>query len=226
MTREIPCPVGILTKNSAGSLERALESVKDFAEILVCDGGSTDTTLDIAARYGARVMPQKKEFLDAQGYISDFSGVRNQTLNAASYDWYLYVDSDEYISPELAEEIRAIVSSRTGGAFNVFRRYVLGGREVECAASYPNRSMRFFSRRSSTGFRKIVHERPALRDGVVPEALTGTLFVPVDEDISKALKRNDRYIALEVKRKGRVGVFQFLGYTRWEMRSTLAYTVR
>lgn len=223
---KISCTVGILTKDSEASLGRALESVKDFSEIIICDGGSSDATLEIGKRYGVRVMAQNGDFLDRDGYIQNFSGVRNQTLESASHDWYFFLDSDEYVSPELVAAIRAVVATRTEGAFNVFRRYVLRDKEVNCAASYPNRSMRFFSKRSVVGFRKIVHERPALREGVVPEDLKGALFVPMEEDLSKVWKRNDRYIALEVKRKGRVGIFKFLGYARWEMRSSLAYTVR
>lgn len=226
MSGTIPCTVGILTKNSAATLPRALESVKKFAEIIICDGGSTDATLEIAGKYGAKIIPQNKDFLDDDGYIKDFSGVRNQSLTAATYEWYLFVDSDEYASPELVEAIREVIASRRDGAFNVFRRYVLRGEEVECAASYPNRSMRFFSRRSVERFRKIVHERPQLRDGVLPQDLKGPLFVPMGEDMERVWKRNERYIALEVKRKGRVGFFKFLGYARWEMRSSLGYTIR
>ena len=84
----IPCTVGILTKNSGLSLRRTLESVKDFLEIIICDGGSTDDTIAIAREYGARIVPQNKEFLDTDGYIQDFSAVRNQTLAAATFDWY------------------------------------------------------------------------------------------------------------------------------------------
>lgn len=226
MSGKIPCTVGILTKNSAAMLPRALESVKDFAEIIICDGGSTDATLEIARKYGAKIIPQNRDFLDDGGYIKDFSGVRNQSISAAAHDWYLFVDSDEYASPELVEAVREVIASRQSGAFNVFRRYVLRGEEVECAASYPNRSMRFFSKRSVERFRKIVHERPQLRDGVVPEDLKGPIFVPTGDDMQSVWKRNERYIALEVKRKGRVGFFKFLGYARWEMRSSLGYTIR
>ena len=225
MSAKIPCTVGILTKNSVATLERTLESVKDFSEIIICDGGSADATLAIARKYGARIMAQDKDFLDSEGYINNFSGVRNQTLEAASNDWYLFVDSDEYVSPELVASIRDIVATRHDGAFNVFRRYVLRGREVNCASSYPNRSMRFFSKRSVIGFRKIVHERPVLREGVAAEDLTGKLLVPVEEDRSKVWIRNDRYIALEVKRKGRIGLFKFLGYVRGEMRASAIYLI-
>lgn len=223
---KIPCAVGILTRNSAATLPRALESVKDFAEIIICDSGSTDETRAIAKEYGARVIEQDKKFLDSEGYIQDFSGVRNQTLAAATHEWFFYLDSDEEASPELVASIRRATEEKKEGAFIVLRRYVLRGKEVTCSASYPNRSMRFFSKRSVLHFRKIVHERPELRDGVVPEYIEGALLVPVEEDRAKVRKRNDRYIALEVRRKGRVGFFRFLGYVHFELRSALAHAAR
>ena len=48
----------MLTYNSEKTLRRALESVKDFDDIILCDGDSTDQTHAIAAEYGARVVRQ------------------------------------------------------------------------------------------------------------------------------------------------------------------------
>ena len=94
----ISATVGILTFNSEKTLERALESVKDFAEILICDGGSTDSTREIAARYGAKVIQQDARFKNADGRLRDWGGVRQQMLESASNEWFLYIDSDETIS--------------------------------------------------------------------------------------------------------------------------------
>lgn len=226
MSGKISCTVGVLTRNSGKSLCAALESVKDFAEIIICDGGSTDDTLEIARAFGARIIAQDPAFLDESGYIQNFSGVRNQLFHAAAHDWFFYVDSDEYASPELVASIRRIIETRKSGAFNIFRRYVLSGREVTCSISYPNRSMRFFSKKSVIGFRKIVHERPELRPGVSAEDMPGALFVPVEPDRANVRQRNERYIALELKRKGYVTIPQFIGYAFWEVQALLSYSVR
>ena len=65
----IHATVGILTFNSAQTLERALESVKDLAEIIICDGGSTDATREIALKYGARIIDQDKKFKNPNGSL-------------------------------------------------------------------------------------------------------------------------------------------------------------
>jgi len=56
--KKIPASVGILTLNSGKTLRRALNSLTDFAEIIVCDGNSTDDTLEIAREYGAKIIRQ------------------------------------------------------------------------------------------------------------------------------------------------------------------------
>ena len=92
--QRIPCTVGILTHNSAATLPRALESVRDFAEIIICDGGSSDETLAIAERFGARVIAQDRQFVDVEGRIVDYAGTRNQMLKGSSEQWFFFFDSD------------------------------------------------------------------------------------------------------------------------------------
>ena len=41
-SEKINCSVGILTFNSEETLLKCLESVSDFSEIIICDGGNTD----------------------------------------------------------------------------------------------------------------------------------------------------------------------------------------
>ncbi len=195
----VHCSVGILAYNSEKTLRRALESVKNFSDIIVCDGGSTDGTLDIAREYNAHIIPQDRVFKDELGRIADFAGVRNQTLDAAKENWFLFMDSDEYISKELEEEIRRIVAKQTEGAFTLFRRYVAGEEEVMCATAYPNRSMRFFARSSADSFIKKVHERIRLKPGVIAGNMRGVLYVPVDVAEGLNVAKMDYYINLQIE---------------------------
>ena len=96
----------VLTYNSGNTIKRCLESIQGCDEILVLDGGSTDQTLDIATEYGARIVPQPQS-----GPITDFSAVRNLGLREATHPWILNLDSDEWASEELMEEIREIMTS-------------------------------------------------------------------------------------------------------------------
>jgi glycosyltransferase involved in cell wall biosynthesis len=151
----------ILTYNSARTLRRALESVKDFSEIIIADGGSTDDTLAIASEYGVKIIPQ-----NGKGPIKDFSEVRNKCLDAITTDWFFYIDSDEEASPGLVEEIRNVVENPSPPAL-VYRmpsQIVYFGRAIKYSSSYPGYQVRFFNRRTGARFRKPVHERVAFDD--------------------------------------------------------------
>jgi len=52
--------VVINTYNASKYLERSLEAVKDFDEIVICDMESTDDTLDIARKYGCKIVTYPK----------------------------------------------------------------------------------------------------------------------------------------------------------------------
>lgn len=159
----IPATVGILTFNSEAVLRRALESVKEFEDIVLCDGGSTDDTLAIAAEFGARVILQDQAFKNVNNTLSDFGGVRQQCLDAARFDWFLYIDSDETISDGLREEVRQIVNDVEGENMPLVYRVPIGiklyDRYLKYSSSYPGYQHRFFSRKSGAYFIKPVHER-------------------------------------------------------------------
>ncbi|MDQ1299438.1 MAG: hypothetical protein QG636_106 [Patescibacteria group bacterium] len=158
---KIQATVGILTFNSGNTLARALESVQNFADIVICDGGSADDTLDIAASFGARVITQDRNFQNGNGVLRDYAGVRNQCLDTAVFDWFLYIDSDEQATPELVAEICRITEQREPVflVYNVSPRIVLDGVRIQHSSNYPGWQNRFFNKRSGARFRKAVHER-------------------------------------------------------------------
>lgn len=226
MSGTIPASVAVLTRNSGLSLECALESVRDFAEIIVCDGGSTDDTLAIAERYGARVIAQDASFLDADGRLYDYGGARNQTLDAATHDWFFFLDSDEYVDAVLVESIRSVITRNLPGAYWVNRKYVRGGVVIEHATTYPNRQMRFFAKQSARRFIKNIHERIVLMPGVQAGVLDGTLYVPFDMTIGE-LRRKWRYQAdVEAKRVGPMSLPAYAGAVFSYAKVSLLYLLR
>ncbi|MGH8131284.1 MAG: glycosyltransferase, partial [Steroidobacteraceae bacterium] len=89
----------MLTRDCAATLDRCLSSLADFAEVLVYDNGSTDTTVEIAARYpNVRIV---------KGYFDGFGPTRNRVDALARHDWILKMDSDEWLSTELTVALLA-----------------------------------------------------------------------------------------------------------------------
>src|SRR3989344_597367 len=178
----IPASVGILTLNSAKDLARALLSVAPFADKYICDGNSTDGTQEIARSHGARIVKQI-DTDEPEQKVTDFGAVRTTCLNAAEYDWYLRLDSDEYLSPEAVEEIRSIVSD-PNPPFKVYkipRKYVWQGKVIDDTITYPNRQIRFFKRSATHGYTKITHERLVVPQDEPVGLMRGTMLVPLPE---------------------------------------------
>lgn len=225
MKDKIPATVAILTHNSGRTLVHALQSAQDFSEIIVCDGHSTDDTLAIAHTFGARIILQDKQFLASDGRIQNFSGVRNQTLTAATYDWFFFLDSDEYIEPELVLEIRKKVAGKPA-AFWVPRKYVYHGTVVDCSVTYPSQQMRLFHRSIALEFIKEVHEKIVLRPGVIPDWLTHSMLIPLPDTVANMKAKWRNYLAIERARRSPLSLRQWLAATLRDIGIATRYLFR
>lgn len=224
----ISATVGILTFNNETTLERTLESVASFADILICDGGSTDGTLEIAKRYGARIIEQGKKYKNADGTLRDWGGVRQEMLDAAQYNWYLSLDSDETISDGLREEIRIIaITPLTPHSPLVYRtpvRCILEEREILHASNYPGYQFRFFNRTSGARYIKPVHERIVFdRSRVRVGTLRHPWYVYSTRDEANHYLRETRgYRAMEIKMMMNRSWGDYMHFVVWRsLRSSL-----
>lgn len=214
---KIQASVAILTFNSAATLRRTLENVADFDDIVVCDGGSTDATLAIAREFGARVIAQDAAFKHPDGRIKDFSGPRNQMLDAAKHDWFLYIDSDETISSGLREDIARITSKPVGPdeplVYKVPYSIITDGRVIKYSSNYPGYQHRFFNKKSGARFKKPVHERIYFDRGVVVGTLTHPWQVyGTKGDLWQYVHETKGYRAMEAKS---FETRSFYYYLRW-----------
>ena len=91
----------MIVKDEEENLARCLDSVRDFVdEIIIVDTGSTDRTIDIAERYGARVFYHPWE--------GSFSKARNYSLKYATCDWILILDADEELNNDDTSRLKEI----------------------------------------------------------------------------------------------------------------------
>jgi glycosyltransferase involved in cell wall biosynthesis len=147
----------LITLNEERNLPRCLTSVAPLVdEILVVDSGSTDSTVDLAARFGARVVRQ-----DWLGYV----GQKNFAIGQALHEWVLSIDADEEISPELAASITRVkadpasVAPDAPNGYQVSRIVYYHGRWIRHGDWYPDRLVRLFRRDGARFSGGHVHEK-------------------------------------------------------------------
>lgn len=195
---KIPCTVGILTWNSGRHLRQCLESVKDFAEIIVADGGSTDDTLAIAREYGCTIMDQSEK----GKVIEDFALERNRQVEAATQDWFFYVDSDEIVTPELAADIRRVTSTNPPEhLFWDVRMQLSGEGGTKQYRMWKNLyQIRLFNKTTGARFGKRIHEKVRFdKNKYTIGRLESAWLVPIDgyldfATLKKKARRNARII--------------------------------
>ncbi|SRR5579883_620009 len=138
----------MIVKNEERNIARCLDSARPAVdEIVVVDTGSSDSTLSIAAGYGAAVIP-----FDFSR--TDFAAARNCGLDRASRSWILVLDADETLHAASIPLIREF-ASRPDNAGYYFERL---NRDPDATAPRADYVVRLFPRRPDYRFRGRVHE--------------------------------------------------------------------
>jgi len=148
----------LITKNAEATIRRCIESVGWADEIVVVDSGSTDDTQAICRELGAKVTVTD----DWPG----FGPQKNRALDAASGDWVLSIDADEWVTTELREEISAIIADPSAvEAYALPRRSSFCGRIMNHSGWWPDHVVRLFRRSNARFSDDRAHER-LIVDGV------------------------------------------------------------
>ena len=132
-----PLSVVVITFNNADTLERCLAAADWADEIVVLDSGSTDATVDIAARHGARI---------ATHPFDDYGPQKQRAIDSASHDWILNLDADEVLSPGTREVIEEALIAPDVAGFRLPRRERMFW-SVQHPKSWRNGHLRLFDRR-------------------------------------------------------------------------------
>lgn len=98
--------VVVITRNEQDNLAPCLDTVPFADEIVIVDDYSEDATLEVARRYTDRIFTRRLERFGRQKQFA---------IEQARSDWILVLDADERVTPELAEEIAAVLAADGGG---------------------------------------------------------------------------------------------------------------
>jgi len=186
----------ILAKDEAANLTDCLKSVAWADElIVVVDRASRDQTEAIARR-GAHVVALRT--------FDDFAGQRNAALEYAGGEWVFAIDADERATPELAAEIRRVITdpeqSHTG--FRVPIRSEVLGRRFKFSGTQHDRPLRLF-KRAHGRWVGTVHETVEL-DGIAGELIHALQHRTIP-DMQTFLRKMNDYTTLEALKFTREG---------------------
>ncbi|MBF0190010.1 MAG: glycosyltransferase family 2 protein [Magnetococcales bacterium] len=182
----LPISVQVLTLNSARHLRACLESVRGFDEVILCDNGSTDDTLEIARSF-ANVRVMHSPFIG-------FGPLRRLATAQAGHDWILALDSDEQLSAEACQEIVALHASLNPQTLYALpRRNRYRGQVIRCCGWHPDYVSRLFHRRVTTYSAALVHESVILQPGMRVVKLRQVIHHDSFDGVSGLIDKMQRY---------------------------------
>ncbi|HXZ49715.1 MAG TPA: glycosyltransferase family 2 protein [Usitatibacter sp.] len=192
---KLPLTVAVISLNAAAQIGPCLASVGFADEVLVVDSGSTDGTVEIARRHGARV--EHREW-------SGFGRQKQHAVSIARHDWVLCLDTDERVTPRLESSIRGALASRRYRAWRVARRNRFLGRWLAHGEGYPDWTVRLFHRAHASWSNDDVHEAVLTTSEV--GRLEGDLLHDSAESLAAYLAKQNRYSTLHAEALYRQGV--------------------
>jgi tetratricopeptide (TPR) repeat protein len=165
-------------------LRRAAPAVD---EIVVVDTGSRDRTVEIARSFGAQVSHRP--------WDDDFAAARNASLAAASGDWVLVLDADEFLEDGSAELVRAAARADDISGYHVLLHNVYTGGKTQGV-----RMVRLFRRLEGVRFQNVIHEQVTpslLRIGAMLGLRLGSAEIAIahhgyGDEVMNARRKNER----------------------------------
>ncbi len=179
----------IIAYNEAGRIADAVNSVLWADEIIVADSNSTDGTDRIAQVLGARVV---------QIPFEGFGHLRNRAVEACTHEWVLSLDTDEQCTPEVQDEILALLSGTPAhDAYLVPRRNYFMGRWVRHSGWYPNFRQPQLFRKSAMRYMELpVHEGYELLTAKPVGRLEHAIWQIPFRNFEEVVKKANRYSTL------------------------------
>lgn len=168
----------MITLNEEAKLRRCLSSAASYVdEIVIADTGSTDSTKEIAAEFGAKVFDFH--------WVHDFSAARNFALECTDAEWRLVLDADEWIESISMDDVNRFMDA--GNSLGRIERIS----DTESLGEV-NETRDFITRLIPRGcnFEGAIHEQ------VNSELARKNVPIVVQHDGYRDMKKSDRNIPL------------------------------
>lgn len=178
--------VFIITYNEEKIIEQCLKKLFWADEIIIVDSKSTDNTLAICEKYGAKV------------FLKDFENYGNQkqfALNKTNNNWVLSLDADEILSDELCQEIQSLdLYKNDFQGYFIPRTHVFLNKIFHSGSENKKYILRFFNKNKGSFIENIVHETIVVNGKL--GKLNNEMLHFTDFDIGNAVQKQTKYSLL------------------------------
>lgn len=199
----------MIVKNEENNLRQALSWGKDIMwEQIVVDTGSTDQTVSIAREMGAKVFHFQ--------WIDDFAAAKNYAIDQALGDWIIFLDADEYFTPEDAGKLPSLLDQLDAAGYDaIAASWIQVNSQEDLVQNQAGGKMNWLSTVREDGTKalslagtqiRIFRNRPGLRyQGRIHEKLYLCREAPACADATKDLAiLHTGYSPEELKKKNKV----------------------
>lgn len=197
-----PISVVIITKNAAHLLAPTLQSVKLLTDsVIVCDTGSTDATIPIAIKNGAKILEEKWR---GHGLT------KNIANEQADYDWILQIDADEIVDERLLEALLQLDLTNEKVVYTVKRKNFFAEKLIRFGQWRHDEPYRLFNRNQAIWNEDAVHEKLMMEPGYEIIKLEGALLhktVQTAEQYKEKMNEYAQKSGEQYFRKGVKGAF-------------------
>ncbi len=185
----------VITRNAEEHIADCLNSVPFAVDKVILDNGSTDKTLEIAQRCGARIFQEEWR---------GFGPQKRRVTELAKTDWVLSLDADEALSDGAQAELKEMLNGDLSGAdaYKFPRLSFHMGQWIHYGGWYPDWQVRLYDRRKANWTSVQLHEKvEAQRVGKMQAPILHWVF----RDLADQVRTNNKYSSLgaeELEAKG------------------------
>ncbi len=171
--------IGIIFKNDIRCIERCLKALQPLrdavpCELVMADTGSDDGSRAVAEKYA--------DTLFDFPWINDFAAARNAVIDRCTGEWYLSVDTDEYMDEDVEEISQFLLTENQ--SCNLCRVTIRNYREYSMDGSYAD----FYT------LRMVRLSIGARYQGAIHEAWTGLERAGSALQFTKTIFHHDGYV--------------------------------
>lgn len=177
----------IHTFNESRMIADCIKSAQSLSkDITVYDSQSTDNTVRIAVKHGARVYKM--------AHFKYVEPARKLSIEKSLGDWVFILDADERISADLAREITQTIKKKQFSHFQIPRKNYFGRLKwLKYGGWYPDLVVRLIRRKDFVNWPKEIHSTPAVmgKRGTLKNPLTHYFHPSLENMVSKTAVYED-----------------------------------